>query len=70
MGVVGGGAGGDGSRGVVLTGARAFDYAGYSVGAAGDMNGDGIDDVVLGALDARAGARRQVGQTFVIYGHR
>jgi hypothetical protein len=64
------GAGGDGSRGVVLTGARAFDYAGYSVGAAGDVNGDGIDDVAVGALDARAGGGRQAGQTFVIYGRR
>jgi hypothetical protein len=64
------GAGGDGSSGFVLTGARAFDYAGYAVRTAGDINGDGIDDVAIGALEARAGGREQAGQTYVIFGRR
>jgi glycosylphosphatidylinositol phospholipase D len=62
--------GGDGSSGVVLTGARVFDYAGYAVRAAGDVNGDGIDDVVIGALEADAGGRQETGQTYVIFGRR
>jgi hypothetical protein len=63
-------AGGDGSSGFVLNGARAFDYAAYAVRAAGDINGDGIDDVAIGALEARAGGREQAGQTYVIFGRR
>ncbi len=36
----------------VLTGVVAGDYAGYSVAGAGDVNGDGYDDVVVGAYGA------------------
>ncbi len=32
-----------------LTGAGADDYAGWSVGAVGDVNADGYDDVIVGA---------------------
>jgi hypothetical protein len=64
------GAGGDGSRGFVAFGASSFDYAGYSVHGAGDMNGDGIDDLVVGALGADEGGRQDTGQTFVLFGRR
>ena len=34
----------------VLTGERASDYAGYTVGPAGDIDGDGTDDVIVSGL--------------------
>ena len=42
--------GGDGSAGFVLTGIDADDHSGVSVSAAGDVNGDGIDDLIIGAV--------------------
>jgi hypothetical protein len=58
--------GGDGSRGFVLTGASLFDRAGDAVSAAGDVNGDGIDDVIIGARYAK-GAK---GESYVVFGRR
>ncbi len=51
------GAGGDGSAGFVLDGIDADDYSGCSVSAAGDVNGDGIDDLIIGAFRADPGGR-------------
>src|SRR5439155_15100324 len=46
--------------------------AGEGVGAAladaGDVNGDGATDVVVGAPDASANGRAQSGATYVVYG--
>ena len=38
----------NGSDGFVINGADEFDYSGYSVSSAGDINGDGFDDVIIG----------------------
>ena len=40
---------------------------GYSVGTAGDVNGDGFDDVIVGCPDCRHGERDE-GSAFVYYG--
>ena len=61
-------AGGDGSRGFVLTGVDAFDESGYSVDAAGDVNGDGIADIIIGAWIASDPNRNSVGETYVVFG--
>ena len=60
--------GGDGSIGFVLTGSDAKDYSGYSVSAAGDVNGDGIDDLIIGAYGADPGRDNHAGESYVVFG--
>src|SRR5262249_9133342 len=60
--------GGDGSTGFVVTGINFYDLAGSSVAAAGDVNGDGIDDLLIGAATADLHDQANVGETFVVYG--
>jgi hypothetical protein len=49
---------------LTLTGEYASDYAGYAVSGAGDVNGDGFDDLVVGAYGYRGGT----GKAYVVYG--
>ena len=42
----------DGTNGFVINGIDAGDNSGTSVSAAGDVNGDGIDDIIIGADEA------------------
>jgi glycosylphosphatidylinositol phospholipase D len=60
--------GGDGSHGFVLTGVDAGDRAGRSVSAAGDVNGDGIDDLIIGAHYAKSGGDLEAGESYVVFG--
>jgi hypothetical protein len=62
------GGGGDGSAGFVLTGIDAGDHSGHSVSAAGDVNDDGIDDLIVGAPDADPGGRYTAGESYVVFG--
>ncbi|MCW5737943.1 MAG: FG-GAP repeat protein [Enhydrobacter sp.] len=61
---------GDGSLGFVLQGEQAYDLSGISVASAGDVNGDGFDDVIVGALNADGplDGRSQAGDSYVIFG--
>ena len=56
--------GGDGTAGFVATGIDAGDQSGTSVGSAGDINGDGMEDLVIGAPSAGADA----GEVYIVYG--
>jgi hypothetical protein len=57
----------DGTRVVELAGVEEGDRAGYSVSGAGDFNGDGFADIIVGAYRAvRDGQPR--GQAYVIFG--
>jgi Ca2+-binding RTX toxin-like protein len=54
----------DGSNGYTLNGAAEGDLAGNAVASAGDVNGDGIDDLIIGAhgVDGLSGA------AYVVFG--
>ncbi|MBK9486168.1 MAG: FG-GAP repeat protein [Chitinophagaceae bacterium] len=41
---------------------------GHSVASAGDVNGDGYSDVIIGASDYDVGVNFNEGRTFVYYG--
>jgi len=55
--------------GFVIQGDTTNDYAGRSVSAAGDVNGDGIDDLIVGAPYGDNGGN-YAGQAYVIFGRR
>lgn len=59
---------GDGSQGYILRGRQDRDLAGASVDIVGDMNGDGIDDLVVGAPGANVSASSE-GRAFVLFGN-
>jgi Ca2+-binding RTX toxin-like protein len=58
----------DGSNGFRLDGIDAEDHSGWSVKGAGDVNGDGYADVLVGAKDANAGGDSAAGETYVVFG--
>ena len=58
------------SEGFTIIGAAAGDEAGSCVGSAGDMNGDGYDDVVIGAPAVSIGKTFNLGMSYVIFGKR
>ncbi len=58
----------NGANGFRLDGITANDYSGYSVVSAGDMNGDGLSDLIIGATQASPGGRTQAGSSYVVFG--
>ena len=60
--------GGDGSAGIVINGIDYGDTSGYSVSGAGDVNGDGYDDVVIGARGADPNGVLNAGESYVVFG--
>ncbi len=56
----------DGSSGFRLDGVTALDRSGRSVSTAGDVNGDGIDDLLIGAFGAPNG--NFSGSSYVVFG--
>ena len=58
----------NGSNGFILNGIDAFDYSGWSVSSAGDVNGDGYDDLIIGARWADPNRDSRGGETYIVYG--
>ena len=51
-----------------IFGAKSYDYAGYSISGGGDINGDGITDIIIGAPLASPYSRSNAGIIYIIYG--
>ncbi|MBF0108190.1 MAG: FG-GAP repeat protein [Magnetococcales bacterium] len=58
----------DGSNGFRLDGATAYDRSGFSVSGAGDLNGDGFDDLIIGADYADPNGSSKSGSSYVVFG--
>ncbi len=58
----------DGTDGFKLNGGARFDKSGSSVSAAGDVNGDGFDDVIVGAPNKTANYPFANGAAYVVFG--
>ena len=58
----------NGGNGFKLSGGAASDKSGFSVASAGDFNGDGFDDLIVGAPGAKVGSAYGAGSAYIIYG--
>ena len=62
----------DGNNGFIISGIDEFDRLGSSVSSAGDINGDGFDDLIIGAPYTKyysyRGFRISEGEAYVVFG--
>lgn len=59
-----------GTNGITIFGANANDNSGRAVSSAGDVNGDGFDDLLIGAEggDAAGNTKSAAGESYVLFG--
>ena len=57
-----------GTGGFVINGENSNDFSGYSVSSAGDVNGDGLDDLIVGAHQADLTNSADAGKSYVVFG--
>jgi len=58
----------NGTNGFALNGVAADDLTGFSVSGAGDVNGDGKDDLIIGAVGADPNGLENAGSSYVLFG--
>ncbi|WP_052700425.1 FG-GAP-like repeat-containing protein [Methylocucumis oryzae] len=58
----------NGNGGFVINGECSGDYSGFSVSSAGDVNGDGLADVIIGAFRSTPGSDDYTGRSYVVFG--
>jgi Ca2+-binding RTX toxin-like protein len=58
----------NGTNGFRLDGIEGYDRSGYSVASAGDVNGDGFADIIIGAYGANPGGDSFAGESYVVFG--
>ncbi len=58
----------NGSNGFVIKGINEYDYSGTSVSTAGDVNGDGFDDLLIGSIEADPNGQFSAGESYVVFG--
>ncbi|MCC5616119.1 hypothetical protein LC605_13790 [Nostoc sp. CHAB 5836] len=56
----------NGANGFTINGITASDQSGFSASSAGDVNNDGIDDLIIGAYGAKGAS--DFGQSYVVFG--
>jgi len=57
-----------GNGGFVINGISPGDFSGQSVSGAGDVNGDGVPDLLVGAHGADPGGNSGAGESYVVFG--
>ena len=57
-----------GSSGFAINGVSASDYNGHSVSGAGDVNGDGFSDLIIGAPNVDINGVLNVGASYLVFG--
>ncbi len=57
-----------GTGGFRIDGIDLNDQSGFSVSGAGDVNGDGLADLIVGAFGANPGGNTQAGESYVVFG--
>jgi hypothetical protein len=58
----------NGTNGFRLAGIAEQDFSGFALSTAGDINGDGVDDVLIGARYADPNGRSRSGESYVVFG--
>jgi outer membrane lipoprotein SlyB len=57
-----------GTGGFVINGENEGSWSGFSGSSAGDVNGDGLDDVIVGAHGFKLNDKIDMGKSYVIFG--
>lgn len=58
----------DATQGVRIKGIDTFDFSGISVAGVGDIDGDGLDDILIGAQAGDPDGRMNAGEAYLVYG--
>ena len=56
------------TQGFRIAGAEHYDFSGYAVSSAGDINGDGIADILIGSYGEESSGEYSAGLAYVVYG--
>jgi hypothetical protein len=59
----------DGSNGFVIGGIYSYGRSGLSVSSAGDVNGDGFDDVIVGGYRVESDGEFGGSESYVVFGN-
>ncbi|CAC9569768.1 hypothetical protein [uncultured Gammaproteobacteria bacterium] len=57
-----------GTGGFVINGENVSSFSGISVSTAGDVNGDGLDDLIVGAIGGENLVQQNAGKSYVVFG--